>query len=220
MDCRIAEEPVTQLDSYGEIPIKFEVQSVFEIDGDDPNTATLVEKPLVQPWIKDYDMFERDGPMHWSRRWDISNWGMLAATDFTLWEETETMTEHQFIRAITVLPVKDIAESTRWYEDSLGLRTCYLHEGSTEDEATNYAILARDGLEVHLVLDEPPPYGTSWTKAGTGYLYLKVQDIDSMYEEVCSRHVPVAGPLQTENWGARGFNLTDPSGNSIHIEQE
>ena len=79
MNCRIAEEPVTHLGAYGEIPIKFEVQSVFEIDGDDPNTATLVEKPLAQPWIKDYDVFEREGPTHWSRRWDISNWGMLAA---------------------------------------------------------------------------------------------------------------------------------------------
>lgn len=129
------------------------------------------------------------------------------------------MIERQFLRTITVLPVSDIIASVRWYEGSLGLETVYLHEGTTADEATNYAVLVRDGIEIHLILDEPPPYETSWTKAGTGYLYLKVQDVEAMYREVCGKRVPIARVLQTENWGARGFNLADPSGNAIHIEQ-
>jgi uncharacterized glyoxalase superfamily protein PhnB len=36
---------------------------------------------------------------------------------------------------------------------------------------------------------------------------------------VRSRGVDIARGIETEIWGARAFNLVDPSGNSIHIEQ-
>ncbi len=125
----------------------------------------------------------------------------------------------QFLRTITVLPVRDIAEATAWYERALGFDTVYLHDGSTPEEVTNFAILSRDGLNVYLILDEPPPYAAPWTKAGVGRLHLVVRDVDAVFEEVTVAGVDIARGLETENWGARGFNLTDPSGNSIHIEQ-
>ena len=126
----------------------------------------------------------------------------------------------QFMRTVTVLPVSDIEQSVPWYEQTLGLETVYLHEGDEPGEATNYAILRRDNVAVHLILDEPPPHQAAWTKAGSGYLYLFVRDVDALYSEVQSRGVQITRELQTEIWGARGFNLTDPSGNSIHIELE
>ena len=130
------------------------------------------------------------------------------------------MSEKQILRTTTVLPVSEIRQSTEWYEASLGLETVYLHESEHEGEETNYAVMVRDGVQVHLILDEPPPHNAPWTKAGTGYLSLKVRDVDAMFDEVRSRDVEITRGLQTENWGARGFNLTDPSGNAIHIEQE
>ncbi len=130
------------------------------------------------------------------------------------------MVDKQFIRTITVLPVNDIAASCAWYEKALGLKTVYLHEGIHEGEVTNYAILVRDGINIHLILDEPPPHNTSWTKAGSGYLYLKVIDAAALYAEVIAQGITVTRGLETENWGATGFNLADPSGNAIHIEQE
>ena len=120
--------------------------------------------------------------------------------------------------SIPVLPVADIYQAADWYEKALELKTVYLHEGD-KDEATNYAVLQRDGFVLHLILDEPPPYEHAWTRAGTGYLYLAVRDVDQVFSEVEARDVEIARGLQTENWGARGFNLTDPSGNAIHIEQ-
>jgi uncharacterized glyoxalase superfamily protein PhnB len=128
------------------------------------------------------------------------------------------MSEPQFLRTILVLPVADIEKSTEWYKHALGFKTVYLHEGDHEDEATNYAILERDNAQVHLILDEPP-HDLAWTKAGTGYLYLIVRNVDEVFDEVKSRGVEITRGLQTENWGARGFNLLDPSGNAIHIEQ-
>lgn len=130
------------------------------------------------------------------------------------------MSERQFLRTGTVLPVRDIEQSAEWYGRALGFETVYLHEGVEPGEVTNYAVLCREELAVHLILDEPPPYEQAWTSAGTGYLYLIVLDVDAVFEEVQARGVPVARGPATENWGARGFDLTDPNGNTIHVEQE
>ena len=135
------------------------------------------------------------------------------------------MADEQFLRTILVLPVHNIEESVGWYCATLGFETRYVHEGEDEDEdededeAANYAILQRESADLHLILDEPPPYEQPWTQAGTGYLYLIVRDVDAVYDELKSRGAKITRGLQTENWGARGFNLADPSGNAIHIEQ-
>ena len=68
-----------QLAKYGEIPISFEVQSIFLVKGDNPDSAELVEVSIEHPWIKDYDSIKEEGPTRWAKRWDISNWGILTA---------------------------------------------------------------------------------------------------------------------------------------------
>jgi GNAT superfamily N-acetyltransferase len=75
----IVGEPLARLDAHGEIPIRFEVRSVFEVHGDDPETAVLVEQRVERPWVKDYDAIRGAAPIHWATRWDVSNWGLLAA---------------------------------------------------------------------------------------------------------------------------------------------
>lgn len=125
----------------------------------------------------------------------------------------------QIFGIITVLPVRNIEEATKWYERILGFRTISLHEGDEEGEATNYAILKRDEVAFHLILDESPDHEPSWTKAGSGYLYLLISNVEKECEEVRSRGATVSRELRVENWGAKGFNLRDPSGNEIHIEQ-
>jgi catechol 2,3-dioxygenase-like lactoylglutathione lyase family enzyme len=91
----------------------------------------------------------------------------------------------------------------------LGFETRYIHghgrRGESEDFA-NYAIILDEG-------------GPVWTRAGTGYLYLRVRDVDATYADVKSHDVPIDRPLQHENWPARGFNINDPSRNDVHIEQ-
>lgn len=135
----------------------------------------------------------------------------------------------RWLRTLPVLPVRDMEMAIAWYEQALQLRTVYRHAGDLPTEPTNYAILTRDGLHIHLILDESPSQNDNahadgleapaWTTAGTGYLYLLVQDIDECHLEVQSRKIEISRELQTEIWGARAFNLVDPSGNVIHIEQ-
>jgi catechol 2,3-dioxygenase-like lactoylglutathione lyase family enzyme len=133
--------------------------------------------------------------------------------------EEEMMSDVQFLRTTIVLPVADIYDTTAWYKRALGFETRYIHgsgrRGESEDFA-NYAIMTRDAVGVHFILDEGGPV---WTRSGTGYLYLLVRDVDTVHADVKSRGIPIARELQHENWPARGFNLKDPSGNEIHIEQ-
>ena len=129
------------------------------------------------------------------------------------------MNDVQFLKTTIILPVSDIYQTIAWYELALGFTTKYIHgdgrRGEAEDFA-NYAIMGRDAVEVHFILDEGGP---AWTRAGTGHLGLTVRDVDAVYADVQSRGVPIARELQHENWPARGFLLSDPSGNVVHIEQ-
>jgi GNAT superfamily N-acetyltransferase len=78
-DCEVVEAPFSRLVEYCAIPIRFEVRSVFWVEGDDPVSAILTEVPVERPWTKDYDTIEGQQPTRWATRWDLANWGLLAA---------------------------------------------------------------------------------------------------------------------------------------------
>ena len=66
----------------------------------------------------------------------------------------------KLIKTTTVLPVTDLYATIAWYERVLGMQTIYIHgEGrrGEEENYANYAILTRDGVEVHFILDEGEP---------------------------------------------------------------
>jgi uncharacterized glyoxalase superfamily protein PhnB len=129
------------------------------------------------------------------------------------------MPEPQFLKTTIILPVADIYDTLAWFEHALEFRTRYIHGSGKRGEAeefANYAIMAKDAVEVHFILDENGPV---WTRAGTGHLGLTVRDVDSVYAQVKSRGISIARELRQENWPARGFGLIDSSGNEIHIEQ-
>lgn len=129
------------------------------------------------------------------------------------------MSEMQFLGTTIILPVSDIYDTTAWYERALDFQTRYIHGSGRRSEVehfANYAIMWRDAVEVHFILDEG---GAVWTRAGTGHLGLTVRDVDAVYADVKARGIVIARELRHENWPARGFDLTDPSGNAVHIEQ-
>ncbi len=75
---RVEEEPASALGDYARIPIAFEVRSVFDVAAADGGFA-LTERSLAASYIKDYDGFAGEGPAGWGQRFDLSNWGFLAA---------------------------------------------------------------------------------------------------------------------------------------------
>lgn len=71
--------PSALLSEYGAVPIVFEVASSLAADRPIANgTFVLNERPVVPPYIKDYDTVS-DRPEKWSARFDTSTWAMLLA---------------------------------------------------------------------------------------------------------------------------------------------
>jgi len=81
LDIRINEESIDFLATYAQIPISFEVSSIFQVQllDDGLQGIRLVERKVEVPWIKAYDSYLNEGPTSWALRWDISKWGVISA---------------------------------------------------------------------------------------------------------------------------------------------
>jgi GNAT superfamily N-acetyltransferase len=81
MTIDLAEEPMTALPAYGRVPIVFTVdrglQVTTRVDG--PGGFVFSERCLDIPYEKDYDAIDGEGPLHWARRFDVSNWTLVTA---------------------------------------------------------------------------------------------------------------------------------------------
>jgi hypothetical protein len=102
-----------------------------------------------------------------------------------------------FLRAVAVRQVKDVAASVACFGQALGFRAARPDEPGCGPEAPRRTVVERDGVEVHLVLDQNPP-GFSLARAGTGALCLKVEDIGEAFAEAWSRGVLFACGIATE----------------------
>ena len=81
MSLRITEESSSSLRGYASIPIAFEVSTILEltIAGHGLGGFIFTERTIDTPYVKDYDALDGEGPLSWSERFDLSNWGFLAA---------------------------------------------------------------------------------------------------------------------------------------------
>ena len=78
---RIAEEPITGLGLHGEVPIAFLVEHVLEVVLVEQGLGGVVmsKRALEEPWVKDHDAIEGEGPTRWVTRFDVTNWGLISA---------------------------------------------------------------------------------------------------------------------------------------------
>jgi GNAT superfamily N-acetyltransferase len=83
MSLEIRQEAVTPgaLTEHGRISIAFAVDQIFDLSLADGGVGGMVrtEIPVAQPYVKDYDVIEGQGPARWAKRFDVSNWGMIGA---------------------------------------------------------------------------------------------------------------------------------------------
>ena len=77
----VAEEPLTGLGLHGEVPIAFLVERVLDVRLIEDGLGGLVmtEKAVEVPCLKDYDALKGGGPTKWASRFDVTNWGLIAA---------------------------------------------------------------------------------------------------------------------------------------------
>jgi len=81
MRVEVSEESATVLREYASVSIAFEVSSVFDVaDVGEGGGFVLTERALDAPYVKDYDALG-EGPSRWAEIFDISNWGLLAASE-------------------------------------------------------------------------------------------------------------------------------------------
>lgn len=109
-------------------------------------------------------------------------------------------------RAIPILPAEDLAVAKSFYVDGLGFRVTF---EASEDGRTGLIGVERG--TILLTLDSPMDgHGRN------ACVSLEVEDADAYYRE-WSAKVPVLQAPRDEDWGARTFDLLDPSGNTIFV---
>jgi len=82
VDLRVIDERPEALSEYAGVPIAFEVRSRLRVE---PVRGGLGGLFLVEeeadPYVKDYDAVEGEGPAGWPERFDLSRWGILSAAE-------------------------------------------------------------------------------------------------------------------------------------------
>jgi catechol 2,3-dioxygenase-like lactoylglutathione lyase family enzyme len=109
-------------------------------------------------------------------------------------------------RAIPILPTEDLKAAKAFYVDGLGFRVTF--EASRNGRS---GLLGIERGTVQITLDSPMSgHGRNACVA------LQVDDADAYYRE-WSGKVDVLRAPKDEEWGARTFDLLDPSGNTIFV---
>jgi catechol 2,3-dioxygenase-like lactoylglutathione lyase family enzyme len=109
-------------------------------------------------------------------------------------------------KAIPMLPAEDLATAKTFYVDGLGFHVIF---EVSEDGHSGLLGIARGGIEITL---DSPMSGHGRNACVT----LKVDNADDYYREWNSKVETLRAP-KDEDWGARTFDLLDPSGNTIFV---
>jgi uncharacterized glyoxalase superfamily protein PhnB len=116
----------------------------------------------------------------------------------------------KFVTAATVFVVRDVAASLEHYRDVLGFRVEF-----TYGEPVAYAGVERGGVLIYL---QAAP--ETKRQAGQGSLYVFVDDVDGLYEELRSRGARTLEPPATYDYGMRDFDIHDLDGNQLCFGME
>lgn len=109
-------------------------------------------------------------------------------------------------RAIPILPAEDLSVAKAFYVDGLGFRITF---EASEDGRSGLLGLERGTIQ--LTLDSPMEgHGRN------ACVSLQVEDADAYYREWSTKVTLLRAP-RDEEWGARTFDLLDPSGNTIFV---
>ena len=70
---------MTALAEYALLPIAFRVDHVLDVTARVDGGFDLSVRRLAISSVKDYDALNGEGPLHWARRFDVSNWTLFTA---------------------------------------------------------------------------------------------------------------------------------------------
>lgn len=83
MGIEIREEALTRaaLEEHAAISIAFVVDRILDVRLTNAGLGglSLTETAIADPYVKDYDAIEEEGPTRWPRRFDVSGWRLISA---------------------------------------------------------------------------------------------------------------------------------------------
>ena len=115
---------------------------------------------------------------------------------------------HRIVDSRCVLAVRDLKESTRFYMDVLGFQRDF------GDGSDGWSFLSRDSFKVMLgeCPDEKP---ASELGNHSYFVYLIVEGVDRLHQELSARRVDVISTPETKPWGLREFGIRTPDGHRM-----
>lgn len=118
------------------------------------------------------------------------------------------MDSHSIVAPRSVLAVRDLEASTRFYMDVLGFQRDF------GDGSDGWSFLSRDNFRVML------GHCADATPAGelgdhSYYVYLLVEGVDAFHAELTARGVELTSPLASKPWGLREFGIRTPDGHRM-----
>jgi catechol 2,3-dioxygenase-like lactoylglutathione lyase family enzyme len=107
-----------------------------------------------------------------------------------------------------------LAESKAFYTNYLGFGVTFENEFYLLLHTTNHE------AEISFLLPNHPSQQPFFHKAFLGqgmYLTIEVDDVDSIYNDLKKKGVPIKIDIRNEPWGDRHFAIEDPNGIGIDI---
>jgi len=175
---------------------------IAQIDAQTLNQVRLQLRELARSIADTTCTYASDQLNFWG---DCNAWKSL----LNQWE-TLVMPSDQ---AIPILLSRDILKSVDFYQ-KLGFDSAY-----PVNPTTDYAILCRGSLEIHLSFFPEIVPSESYLAC-----YLRVVQVDELFQEFQTLDLPTAGiprlgGLADKPWGMREFYIVDPDGNLLKIGQ-
>jgi len=117
-----------------------------------------------------------------------------------------------------MITVQSVDELRQYYVEKLGFTHMMGVVG--KDGQFDFCTVVRDGAKVMLMRPQEPVDGAQRSaKKRPVEIYLEVEDVDSLHDEVRKRGVRATLPLETQWWGDRTFAVMDPYGYQIWFYQ-
>lgn len=108
------------------------------------------------------------------------------------------------------LPMRDKAVTKDYYINKLGFQPL------GEEDYDGYLMIQKDQIQIHFF-----GFETLDIKENDGKVYIRTDDIDSLYQSLLDSKVAIHpnGHLETKPWGQKEFALLDPDNNLLTFGQ-
>jgi catechol 2,3-dioxygenase-like lactoylglutathione lyase family enzyme len=112
--------------------------------------------------------------------------------------------------AIPVLHVSTAAQAEEFYCNRLGFSQAFAYRFDDAQPDPCYMGLTRDAVRLHV---------SSFSGDGVpgGVVFLVVEDLDALHEELKAKGVTIDLEPTNQSWGNREMYVSDPDGNSIRF---